>query len=144
MKSPTSTIIRRVLPMLLLASPVWAQKISAGLWQATSQIKVNGIPLPSSKDEECISKKIAGDLRNKIAAELKDKGCMIKKWDLKKNNLQARLKCDKDDLKAEGELKGTVTQKSYHLSGEASGSFKSIPSVASFDLKGEWRGTCKK
>ena len=124
-------------------TPAFAQKFNPGLWEAKSKISVNGIPLPSSVDEECVNKETAQNLKTYLTKELQKKGCKLEKWELKGQNLLAKLSCDKDDLRATGELKGKVTAKTYELSGDAEGSFKGIPSVASLNLSGQWKKSCQ-
>ncbi len=138
------TILSFTLTSLFFLSSGWAQKMTPGLWEATSQFRVNGIPLPTSVDEECITKEMTQNLREKLLEELKGKGCKLDKWNLKKQNLEAELSCDKDDLKAKGQIKGQVTSKSYDLTGDAEGSYKGIPSVANIKLTGKWKAKCQK
>jgi hypothetical protein len=135
----------KYLVIALLISPalVQAQTMKAGLWKAKSSFELNGLPLPSSEDEECISPDLAKDVKGTITKALKKQNCELTKWSLKGQKLEASLKCEKDDLKAEGTLKGTVTEKTYDLAGEAEGSFKMIPSSATLKLTGKWVKNCK-
>lgn len=135
-------MIRIIFVLLLLSSFVQAQSLQAGLWRAKSSFDVNGIPLPDSEDEECISGELAKDVKATISKELKKKGCDLTKWSVKGQKLEASLKCNKDDLDATGTLKGTVTSKSYSLNGEAEGSYKMIPSFATLKLTGKWVKSC--
>ena len=128
--------------LLLISSFAQAQSMQAGLWQAKTSLQLNGIPLPSSDDQECISKADAKDVKTTITKMLDKKGCSLTKWSLKGKKLEASLKCSKDDLEAEGRLQGTVTAKAYDLSGEADGSFKGIPSSATLKLAGQWLKAC--
>lgn len=130
--------------VLVISSAAAAQSVQPGLWKAKSSLDLNGIPLPASEHEECVSHAAAKDLRKSIAKELKKKGCELTKWTVKNKKLDATLKCKNDDLEAEGALTGTVSPKSYDLSGKAEGTFKMIPSIASLKLSGEWMKNCKR
>lgn len=132
-----------ILISLLISSVGYAQTLQPGLWRAKTSIELNGIPLPSSEDEECISKEDTKDAKGTISKELKKRGCSVTKWQLKGKKLDAAVKCQKDDLEAQGTLTGTVTQKTYDLKGEAEGSFKSIPSSATITLTGKWQSACR-
>lgn len=121
-----------------------AQSFQAGLWKSKESLKVNGIPLPSSSDEECITKDQAKDAKATIEKELKRKGCSLTKWVLKNNNLDASIKCNNKDIDATGSLSGPFASKSYNLKGEARGKYKKvIPAVAELKLSGERVSDCK-
>lgn len=137
-------MLKIIVALLLGSSGAFAQNMQPGLWRAKTVLALNGIPLPASEDEECITKEETKDAKQTITDELKKKGCSLTKWDLKGKKLEAALKCQNNDLQAEGTLKGTVTEKSYALKGEAEGTFKMIPSFATLDLSGKWLKTCKK
>ena len=136
-------LMKIVISTLLLSSFGYAQNMQPGLWKATSSFEFNGLPLPASENEECISKNLAKDPKQTISKELSKRGCAITKWSLKGKKLEAALKCQKDDIEAEGTLAGTVTEKSYDLKGDAEGSFKGIPSFAKLNLTGKWTKPCK-
>lgn len=135
-------LIKVVSSILLLASVANAQNMQAGLWKAKSNFELNGLPLPATENEECISKDLAKDPKKTISKELTKRGCVITKWTMKGKKLEASLKCQKDDIEAQGTLAGTVTQKSYDLKGDAEGSFKGIPSFAKLNLTGQWTKPC--
>ena len=120
-----------------------AQTMDAGLWQADSVVNIEGIPLPSSQDKECITKSQAKDIRKTISTELGKQGCKINKWSLRAEKLQASVTCDNHDIEASGDLTGTVKAKSYNISGTAAGNYKSIPATANISLKGKWLSACK-
>lgn len=136
-------MLKIILSLSLIASVGYAQNLQPGLWRAKTSLELNGLPLPTSEDEECITKADTKDAKQTISKELKKRGCSLTKWNLKNKKLEATVKCDKDDLEAEGTLSGTVTEKSYNLKGNAEGSFKSIPSFAALTLTGQWLKTCK-
>lgn len=127
---------------LLFTSMTFAQSVQPGLWQTDSSVEVNGLSLPASKEEECISAAEAKDLKKSLTKELAKNGCSSKKWTVKGKQIDVLLKCEKSDLEAEGKLHGTVNSKNYDLKGEAEGSYKSIPSNAKFSLKGKWLKSC--
>lgn len=126
----------------LFASSALAQSIQPGTWRAKTTVELNGMPLPASEAEECITKSEAQDLKPNIAKELKKKGCDITKWTVKGQNLEASLQCKNKQLQAKGQLKGTVTAKKYDLSGNAEGSFNGFPSSATMKLTGNWVKSC--
>lgn len=130
--------------ILLFSPSLFAQNMKPGLWQAKTVLSLNGLQLPASDDQECITATEAKDAKQTIARELKKKGCDLTEWKLKGKSLEAKLKCQNEDFQAQGSLKGSVTDKSYELKGEAEGAFKMIPSFANIDLKGKWLKDCEK
>ncbi|MES2803550.1 MAG: DUF3617 family protein [Bdellovibrionota bacterium] len=122
-----------------------AQSFEPGLWTSKESLTLNGIPLPSSNDEECISKAQAKDAKATIEKELKKKGCSLTKWVYKNQKLDASIKCDNDDMEATGKLSGPFTSKSYELKGEARGTYKQVlPAIAQLNLFGERISNCIK
>ncbi|KYG65649.1 hypothetical protein AZI86_00805 [Bdellovibrio bacteriovorus] len=136
-------MIKLIAFLVLVSGTSFAQNMQPGLWKAKSSFELNGLPLPATENEECISKDLAKDPKQTISKELTKRGCTITKWSLKGKKLEAALKCQKDDIEAEGTLAGTVTEKSYDLKGDAEGSFKGIPSFAKLNLTGKWTKPCK-
>lgn len=130
--------------VLLFSPHLFAQNMKPGLWQAKTSLSLNGLQLPASEDQECITAAETKDAKQTISRELKKKGCELTEWKLKGKSLAAKLKCQNDDFEAQGALKGSVTDKSYDLKGDAEGTFKMIPSFASLDLKGKWLKECDK
>lgn len=122
-----------------------AQSFEPGLWKSKESLQLNGIPLPSSNDEECITKEQAKDAKATIEKELKKKGCSLTKWVHKDKKLDAEIKCKNKDMNATGKLSGPFSSKSYDLTGEAEGTYKEIlPAVAELKLTGERISACKK
>lgn len=122
---------------LALQTP--AQEFEPGLWKSRTTLRLNGIPMPDSRAENCITDKQAKNARATIEYELKKQGCFLTKWEVKKENLDADVKCDNQDLEANGKLRGPFSEKEYDLRGEAKGKYKRIlPSVASITMTGEW------
>lgn len=120
-----------------------AQSLTPGVWKAQTSFNLNGIPLPPSESEECVSKESAKDVKETITKELKKKGCELTKWNLKGEKLEASLTCKSDDLDAKGNLKGKVTSKSYSITGNAEGTYKNLlPSSATLALNGQWNKPC--
>lgn len=134
--------------LILFAGPFnhsFAQSLEPGIWKAKTNFKLNGIPLPSSEDEECVSPAEAKDAKATIAKELKKKGCELTKWSVKGKKLEAALSCENKDFTAKGNLQGQFSKKSYHLEGEADGTVKQmLPSTATVVLAGEWVKACAK
>lgn len=131
--------------ILLFNMPLFAQSFEAGLWKSKESLELNGIPLPSSSDEECITKAQAKDAKATIAKELKKKGCALTKWVLKNKKLDASIKCNNDDMDATGSLSGPFTSTSYELTGEAKGTYKQLlPAVAALKLSGQRVSGCAK
>lgn len=131
------------LSVLLSSVTIHAQSIEPGIWAAESSLDLNGIPLPSSKDEECITASEAKDIKKTLTKELQKHGCKPTKWNVKGSQTEISLQCSKSGLEAKGNLQGSVTAKKYSLSGNAEGNYKSIPSFATIALKGEWKKPCK-
>lgn len=129
----------------LMASFSVAQKLEPGTWKAETRLKVNGIPLPSSDEQECVSESQAKDAKTTISKELEKQGCSVTKWSMKNNKLDAALVCKNNDMDAKGALRGELSSKSYDLTGEAEGTYiNAIPSIAEIKLAGRWVGTCRK
>lgn len=131
------------LSALLSANFAFAHAIQPGIWRAENSVKLNGIPLPGSENEECISKSKARDLKATITKDLKDKGCELTQWKVKSKKLDAALRCKNEDIDASGKLAGDVTDKMYDLKGEASGKWKAIPATVAVHMKGNWVSGCK-
>jgi hypothetical protein len=130
-----------VIILLSLGAKANAQSFQSGLWKSKSSFKLNGIPMPSSEDENCISKAEAKNAKASIENALKKQGCTLNHWIVKDKQLTADLACKNKDVEATGKLSGEISKKSYDLKGEAKGKYKqAIPSVASMELTGEWAG----
>lgn len=132
--------------MLLLSFAViqsQAQTLKPGFWKAKVNFKVNGIPLPSSDEEDCILPNEVKDVKASIVKNLKKNGCELTKWDIKGQNLQAALVCKSDDLDAVGSLTGVVSSAKYTLNGQAKGTYKQmLPATAIIKIKGDWVRDC--
>lgn len=129
---------------LFFVSPLMAQSLEPGLWKSQTRLELNNLPLPESKDEKCVTASQAKDVRTTIEKELKKKNCLITKWVVKDQKLDAALECKSDDIDATGKLEGDVTRKSYNLKAEATGVYKHIPAVAIISLAGQWVKKCPK
>jgi hypothetical protein len=130
--------------ILLPFSFAEAQSIKPGLWKATTTLSLNGITLPASTDEECVSAEKAADAKATISKELEKKGCSISAWNLKGKRLESILVCKNNDLEAQGHLRGQLSNESYDLQGDAEGTFKKIPASATLKLVGRWTNKCAK
>lgn len=130
--------------VLFCGTPVLAQSIEPGLWKSQASLELNGVPLPDSKSEKCITAAQAKEARASIQAELKKQNCLITKWVVKNQKLDAALECKSDDIDATGKLEGDFARKSYKLKGEAQGVYKNIPAVALIGLTGQWIKKCTK
>jgi hypothetical protein len=129
--------------LLLVTFQVAAQSIEPGLWRDKSSFTVNGVPLPSENQEECIKANQAKDVKAAIIKDLKEYNCVLTKWTVKGTRLEASLKCDREDLEATGTLKGQFGRKSYSLDGEAEGTYQQLlPAKAVVKLRGEWVKAC--
>lgn len=123
-----------------------ATSMQPGTWKSVTSFRLNGIQVPSNESQACVSASEASDVKSTIGRGLKKDGCDLTKWDLKGTQLSASVSCKNKDIEADGNLKGTVTAKSYNLEGDAQGVYKNtIPSVAKLKLTGTWISkTCKK
>lgn len=129
--------------ILFFSSPLFAQKIEPGEWKSRTKFRLNGLPLPSQNETNCITKDELKNPKETIEEALKRNKCKLIKWTLKKDQVNARIKCDNDDFDAEGTITGTFSKKSYDLKGEATGDHHIIgESRAQIELSGEWLGTC--
>lgn len=130
--------------ILFSSSLLQAQSLEPGVWKAKTSFKLNGVPLPSSEDEECVSAGEAKDAKATIAKELKKKGCELTKWTIKGKKLEASLVCKSDELEAKGNLRGEFSKKSYELQGDAKGTYQNVlPSTATVQLSGQWVKACE-
>lgn len=137
-------LISALIYISLVSIASHAQNLQPGLWKAKSQFKLNGVPLPSSEDEDCIKPSQTRDAQATIRKELQKHGCRLDSWVVKNQNLEASLTCQTDEIDAKGKLHGKFTNKSYNLNGEAQGTYQNvIPSKATVTLTGQWVRTCQ-
>lgn len=130
---------------LIVSGKLYAQSFEPGLWKSKESVKIAGIPLPSSSDEECITPEQAKDAKATIEKELNKKGCKLNSWVIKNKKLDAAIACKNKDLDATGKLQGDFTSKRYELKGFAEGTYKQmIPAVADLQLSGQWVEKCAK
>jgi len=134
------TLVALVLASLFAS----AQSVEPGLWSTESSVEINGLPLPPSKEQECLLTDEAKDIKKSITNELKKNGCTTTQWTVKGDQLEVALTCNKSGLNARGNLKGTITSKSYKLNGKADGTYQNFPAFANFSLKGLWIKSCPK
>lgn len=124
---------------------LWAQSLEPGLWKSKTSVKLNGLPLPPSSNEECISSSQAKDAKAAIEKELKKQGCSLSNWVVKNQQLNAIVSCKNDDIEAVGKLHGEFSRKQYELRGEAKGKYKKVlPAVAALKLSGQWLKRCSR
>lgn len=130
---------------LFISVKLYAQSFEPGLWQSKESVKIAGISLPSTSDEECLTPAQTKDAKATIEKELKKKGCQLNSWVVKNKKLDAAITCKNKDLDATGKLSGPFTNKYYELKGEAEGTYKQmIPAVADISLSGQWIKKCPK
>ena len=135
-----------ILILCLFGVTAHTKSMQPGTWKSVTSFKLNGIQLPANESQGCVGADEAADVKSTIAKGLKKDGCELKNWNLKGTQLTTSVFCKNKDVEAEGSLKGTVTEKSYNLEGDAKGIYKSaIPSVATLKLTGNWISkTCMK
>ena len=130
---------------LFLSVKLYAQSFEPGLWKSKETVKIAGISLPSTSDEECLTPAQTKDAKATIEKELKKKGCQLNSWVVKNKKLDAAITCKNKDLDATGKLAGPFTNRHYELKGEAEGMYKQmIPAVADISLSGQWVKKCPK
>ncbi len=130
---------------LFFADKLLAQSFEPGLWTSKDSIELNGLQLPESTGEECITESQAKDVKTTIEKELKKKGCSLTKWTVKNKKLEAALSCKNNKMEAVGKLHGVFSSKSYDLQGEAKGTIKQIlPAEAVLKFTGQWVKSCAK
>lgn len=130
---------------LIFTAQTSAQSFDPGLWKSKESLELNGLPLPASSDEECITASQAKDAKATIEKELKKKGCSLTKWVVKNQKLDAAINCKNNDMDAVGTLYGKFSSKSYDLQGVAKGTYQQIlPAVAVLKLSGQWVKSCSK
>lgn len=140
--SLTAAFLATISMSLTMNETAMANSIHPGIWKASSQVHLNSISLPSTETEECVSKKDAKDLKTTLSKDLKEKGCELTEWLIKKNKLTAGLKCKNDDIDAEGQLQGRVDAKSYELTGDARGHYNGMRASVEVKFTGQYVGPC--
>ena len=131
--------------LVIFSAKLYAQSFEPGLWKSKESVKIAGIPLPSSSDEECLTPSQTKDAKATIQKELNKKGCQLDSWVVKNQKLDASITCKNKDLDAVGKLGGDFTSKRYELKGKAEGTYKQmIPAVADISLSGQWVKKCQK
>lgn len=134
-----------IISVTLTFSTSFAQSMLPGYWHVKESFKVNGIPLPSHEDKDCVSPKEAKDVKASIVESLQKNGCTLTHWNIKGQDLNAGLKCKNNDFDAKGTLQGKFTKKAYTLQGVAKGKIKdTFPAKATVEMQGDWISTCPK
>ncbi len=127
----------------LITFNLQAQVLEPGLWKIKTNFKLNGIAIPKSDEEECVTAAEAKDAKKTVTNDLKRNDCELKNWKVYGKNIEASISCATSAYEAEGTLKGTFTKKSYELIGDAKGTVEGIiPTVASIKLNGAWLKAC--
>ena len=130
--------------VFLFSFNLWAQSLKPGLWKSTGNFKINGVPVPEAKDENCVRSDDVKDIKATVTELLNEKGCKLSKWIFKGKNIEAGISCKSAELDATGSLKGQVSEKNYHLDGKAEGTFQGmLPATATIQLKGQWLKACQ-
>lgn len=128
---------------LFFNSSLEAQSLEPGIWHAKTDFTVDGISLPASIGEECVSTEQAKDAKGTISKALDKIGCILTQWNVKDNYLEAALECKNSELNAKGIIRGQFSEKNYQLEGSAHGFYlKVIPAVATLKLNGQWLNIC--
>lgn len=127
----------------LLPLATATQSITPGQWASEAHFKINGIPMPPTKDSSCISADEAKDPKTAIEKSLARNDCSLTSWKMDKSNLTATVKCKNDQYEAEGAIGGTFTKKSYALKGEVKGRHQLIGhATVAITFDGNWTGAC--
>jgi hypothetical protein len=131
--------------LTFLSFQIFAQSFEPGLWKAKESLTVNGIALPASSFDDCVSAAEAKDAKATIEKELKKQGCVLTKWAVKNQKLDAAITCKSKNIDASGKLTGEFSRKSYDLTGDASGTYmQALPAQAQLKLSGQWVKKCSK
>jgi hypothetical protein len=138
-------LLSLLLVSLGLPLTAFAQSVTAGLWKARTEISVNSIPMPPIPVNDCLSDKESKNIRGYIQENLMpETSCKITTWDYNKPSLKATLACDGKQGKSKGKLSGTLTEKSFDISGTLEGEHVLMGSV-DIDVKytGNYVKACK-
>ena len=131
--------------VLLLPFFVQAQSMAPGQWSAQASFKLNGIPMPPSHSDECLTAEEAKDAKATIEKSLQRNACHLTSWSAKKSILNATVECKNDSYDAKGDLSGRFDKKSYDLSGEIKGTHNVFGKAkASVQFSGKWISACAK
>ncbi len=121
-----------------------AAPFTPGMWHSEATFKLNGVPMPSTDDDNCVSAKEAKEPKEAIAESLKRNDCTLTEWKMKKSTVNAVVNCKNDQLEAQGILKGHFDKKSYNLAGDITGKHKFLGKArASVVFDGRWTGECR-
>ncbi len=128
---------------LLLCSVTQAQNLTPGIWQAKSEVILDGVSILPAFGEECISLEQAQNPKATISKIIEKIGCVLTSWSIKDGNLDASLDCRTNQLRATGKIRGQFSEKSYDLHGNAQGVYLNfIPASANLILRGQWMSEC--
>ena len=131
------------LALLAFSNFSQAQNLTPGIWHAQTDFRVDGIPLPASTGDSCVTPDDAKDAKSTLTKNLDKIGCVITDWNVVNDHLDASLECKNNQVEAKGKIQGDFTDKSYDLKGQAHGFYQHvIPSVASLRLHGQWVSDC--
>ena len=139
----TALLVATITAVIGVSKNALAQTLNPGMWHAQTDFKVDGIPLPSSTGDSCVTPDEAKDAKTTLTKNLDKIGCVITDWKVVDSQLKASLNCKNDNLTANGTIEGVFTETSYELNGKAHGFYEGIiPSVATLNLHGQWTGAC--
>lgn len=117
--------------------------MAPGQWSAQASFKLNGIPMPPSHSDECLTPAEAKDAKGTIEKSLQRNDCHLTSWSVHKKNLKAQVECKSKNYDAKGELEGLFDKKSYDLSGEIHGTHKILGVArATVEFSGKWISSC--
>ena len=120
-----------------------AQTLMAGQWSAQASFKLNGIPMPPSHSEECLTASEAKDAKGTIEKSLERSNCHLTSWSVVKKKLKAEVECKNSTYDAKGELAGLFDKRSYDLAGEIKGTHKVLGVArATVEFSGKWISAC--
>ncbi|MGZ3692284.1 MAG: DUF3617 domain-containing protein [Pseudobdellovibrio sp.] len=136
-------MLRLFLALFFFSGSLYAQSLESGLWKSQDSFEVNGLAMPQSSHENCVTEAQAKDAKSTIEQQLKKQGCSVSKWNVKNNKLDASLSCKNKDIEATGTISGSFSAKVYNLKAEANGTFRQVmPATAVIRLSGQWMKKC--
>jgi hypothetical protein len=135
--------MKKIVLLILFPLSAFAQSMSAGLWSSQASFKLNGIPMPPSHSDDCITSDEAKDAKGTIERSLERNSCHLTSWSVKKGILAASVACKNSDYDAKGDLGGRFDKKMYDLAGDIEGTHKVFGDAhASVQFSGRWMKAC--
>ncbi|MFN3884073.1 MAG: DUF3617 domain-containing protein [Rhodocyclaceae bacterium] len=99
------------LACLMLASPLFAQEMSPGLWELTTEMKMQGMKMPAQKFTHCYTPQ---DIASGKQYGMDEKSkCTIRNMKNDGGNISYEMICEAEGGKMTGTVKGTISASAF-------------------------------